>query len=129
MRHNSSLGLNMAFILSPTRQFRLRLFALCLVFGCWPVPALASTTEARSAYDHGDYRAAFAEFRKLADKGDIEAQAMVGWMLSQGLGVRKDIQAGRVWLERAASVDGNLASAKAQHNLGVMYEKIGRAHV
>jgi TPR repeat protein len=84
--------------------------------------ALAGLQEARNAYEQGDYRTALANFRPLAEKGDLEAQTMVGWMLVQGLGVSPNLQEGRKWLERAASMDGNAASAKAQHNIGVMYE-------
>ena len=100
----------------------LRYVAVWLTVGCLTVQLWAGTNEGRAAYDRGDYRVAFSEFRTLADKGDIEAQTMVGWMLSQGLGVPKDFQAGRSWLERAAAAGHDPASAKAQHDLGVIYE-------
>lgn len=100
----------------------LRYVAVWLTVGCLSVQLWAGTNEARAAYDRGDYRVAFSEFRTLAEKGDIEAQTMVGWMLSQGLGVSKDFQAGRSWLERAAAAGQDPAAAKAQHNLGVIYE-------
>jgi TPR repeat protein len=100
----------------------LRYVAVWLTVGCLPVQLWAGTNEARAAYDRGDHRVSFSEFRTLADKGDIEAQTMVGWMLSQGLGVPKDFQAGRSWLERAAAAGHDPASAKAQHDLGVIYE-------
>lgn len=84
--------------------------------------AIAGTYEAHEAYERRDYKSALAEFRALAEKGDVEGQMMTGWMYSQGLGGPTNFSEGRKWLERAAAVDGNPAGAKAQHDLGVIYE-------
>lgn len=84
--------------------------------------AYAGLEEGRAAYQREDYRAAFAEFQPLAEQGNLRAQAMIGWMYAQGLGVRKNAKEALKWLQRAGSADGNPDSAKAQHNLGVMYE-------
>lgn len=106
----------------PAHSSTLARLVLCIAVLLLHGEALAGLQDARAAYERGDYRTAFASFRPLAEKGNLEAQTMLGWMLVQGLGVSQNPQEGRKWLERAASADGNAASAKAQHNLGVMYE-------
>lgn len=51
-------------------------------------PATAQTFEdAVAAYERGDYAAAFAGFRSLADQGDAIAQFNLGLMYRKGEGV------------------------------------------
>ncbi len=78
----------------------------------------AGRDEAAAAYSRGDYATAFKELKWLADKGDVQAQAMVGFMYANGLGVSRDYAQALEWTRRAA----DQGDAKAQHNLGVMYE-------
>lgn len=56
-------------------------------------------------------------FEKLAVKGDIEAQAKLGYMYSYGLGVNKDGKVGQQWLIHAAQQK----HAVAQFLLASMY--------
>ena len=82
-------------------------------------PALAQDFDAgAAAYKAGDYEAALAEFRSLAEQDDAEAQYKLGVMYDNGQGVLQDYgEAARLY--RLAAEQGY---ALAQHNLGVMYD-------
>ena len=71
-----------------------------------------------AAYDRGDYAAAFAGFRILADRGNTTAQSNLGAMYGKGWGVRQDYAEAVKWFRRAARWGETLALT----NLGVMYE-------
>ncbi len=93
------------------------LLALALTTGAW-VPVQAQTFEQSfAAYERQDYRTAFAGFKKVAERGNAGAQAILGGMYAIGRGVPKDEQQAVVWYRKAAE-QGN---AIAQFNLGVMY--------
>ncbi len=93
------------------------LLALALTTGAW-VPVQAQTVEQTfAAAQHGDYRTAFAGFKKLAEQGNSGAQHMLGLMYADGRGVPNDDQQAVVWFRKAAE-QGN---ADAQFNLGVIY--------
>src|SRR5216684_4840594 len=94
-------------------------FALALILALLPSQDVnAGRDEAAAAYDRGDYVTAFKELKRLADKGDIEAKTMIGFMYANGLGVQRNYAQALDWYQRAA----NQGDSKAQHNLGVMYE-------
>jgi TPR repeat protein len=57
---------------------------------------------AMSAYDAGDYKAARAGFQKLADFGSPAAEAMLGHMYLNGMGVPKREGVAAVWFFRAS---------------------------
>src|SRR6266700_2611902 len=88
----------------------------------YPLLAHAGLDEAKAAFTRKDYVTAAREFRPLAENGNTLSQVTLGWMYSNGLGVQKDYKEALKWLSKAAIQDGNPESAKAQHNLGVMYE-------
>ena len=69
------------------------------------------------AYKAGDYATALQEFRPLAEQGNAEAQAWLGWMYDIGQGVPQDYAEAVKWY-RLAAEQGH---AKAQNNLGNMY--------
>jgi len=70
-----------------------------------------------AAYEQKDYATAFSKFRSAAQLGNAAAQALVGMMYSEGLGVAQDYkEAVRWWL--LAAKQGN---STAQYNLGNMY--------
>ncbi len=90
----------------------LLLFALAL-------PVLADFQTGLDAYNKGDYVAAVAEWRPLAEEGDPIAQFNLGLLFLDGHGVpQSDVEAVN-WFRRAAEQD----YAQAQHNLGAMYAK------
>src|SRR5262249_28039031 len=81
-------------------------------------PALAGMTEAWDAYDHGEYARAAELFRAEAERGDSEAQYMLG-QLHDGdqLGPR-DVGTAARWFERAAEQ----GHPDAQNSLGYYYD-------
>ncbi|MGO8943332.1 MAG: J domain-containing protein [Syntrophobacteraceae bacterium] len=75
--------------------------------------------EAYGAYNKGDYSTAYKQFNALADRGDAEAQFLLGVMYAGGQGVPKnDAEAAKRY--RKAADQGY---AKSQYNLGLMYAK------
>lgn len=67
-------------------------------------PATAQTFEdAVATYERGDYAAAFAGFRSLADRGDASAQSNLGLMYAYGKGVPKDHVRAHMWFNLAAA--------------------------
>jgi hypothetical protein len=79
----------------------------------------AGLGDGTAAFNRHDYRAAARIFTSLAARGDAEAQAMLGFLYSNGRGVTQDyIEAAR-WYRRAS----NQGNANAQYMLGLMYDK------
>ncbi len=72
-----------------------------------------------AAYDGGDYRTAFEEWRALAAAGDAEAQVALAGLYSAGEGTRADPAAALRWYRRAAEQ----GDAVAQQNLGDLYSR------
>ncbi len=70
-----------------------------------------------AAYDGGDYRTAFAEWRALAEAGDAEAQTALAGLYLAGEGTPEDAAAALRWYRRAAEQ----GDAVAQQNLGDLY--------
>ncbi|MBI5437738.1 MAG: sel1 repeat family protein [Nitrosomonadales bacterium] len=81
-------------------------------------PAVDPLSEAGRAYIEGDYIKAAKLYRPMAEKGDAEAQLILGSMHDAGLGVPQDFKEAAKWY-RMASEQGN---AKAQSKLGSMYD-------
>lgn len=73
--------------------------------------------EGIDAYEKGDYSAALKEFKRLAAKGNAEAQSALGFMHASGTGVPQDYKKAAGWYRKAAE-QGHVG---AQSNLGVMY--------
>ena len=61
----------------------------------------------------------FRETLQAAERGDAQAQAMLGLMYANGRGVRQDYAEAVKWYRQAAAQ----GHAKAQSSLGVMYYK------
>jgi hypothetical protein len=73
--------------------------------------------DADAFYEHGDYTAALARFRSLADQGDPRGQFSLGAMYSLGFGVAQDDSEAALWYRKAA----DQGHAFAQYSLGEMY--------
>ena len=71
------------------------------------------------AYDAGDYAAAIAEWRPLADQGNLEAQFGMGIIYENGRGIGRDYTEASSWYTMAA--EGGHPGA--QFNLGNMYQQ------
>ena len=82
-----------------------------------PIGEKPTLDGAKQAVAAGEYRRAAAMFRVLAEDGDAEAQAHIGYMTYKGEGVTRDRGKAVDWYRRAA-VQGN---RDAQYNLAVAY--------
>ena len=82
-------------------------------------PAHADLTQGLAAYDAGDYRAAFEEWRALAEAGDAAAQTALAGLYFAGQGAPADAAAALCWYRRAAEQ----GDAVAQQNLGDLYRR------
>ena len=82
-----------------------------------PIGEKPTLDGAKQAVAAGEYRRAAAMFRILAEDGDAEAQAHIGYMTFKGEGVTRDRGKAVDWYRRAA-VQGN---RDAQYNLAVAY--------
>ena len=96
-----------------------RLLFLPLLLSLLLVPTSASADFATglAAYERGDYKTAFEEFKRLAQQGYAGAQTNLGFMYDHGLGVPQDYAKALKWYRKAAQ-QGN---AEAQNSLGRMY--------
>ncbi|MHA1154082.1 MAG: tetratricopeptide repeat protein [Alphaproteobacteria bacterium] len=81
------------------------------------VPTLADFAQGLAAYDGGDYRTAFEQWRALAEAGDAEAQTALAGLYVAGQGAPADAAAAVRWYRRAAEQ----GHAVAQQNLGDLY--------
>ncbi len=90
-----------------------RLGALaCLVVAVAMAPAAADLRQGVAAYARGDFAAAMAQWRPLAEVGDAAAQFHLGGLHENGLGVAKDALAASRWYRRAAEQDHREAAKR-----------------
>ena len=78
--------------------------------------AYANVNDGWDAYQKGDYKTAFSEWRPLADQGDEYAQNSLGVMYENGEGVPQDDKQAVKWYRKAADqgyADGQLVWAPA----------------
>jgi uncharacterized protein len=79
-------------------------------------PALADVKKGVDAWQRGDFAAAVAEWRPLADQGDADAQYNLGQAYKMGRGVPADLNIAQTWYEKAAQQGHPQAAA----NLGLI---------
>ena len=79
--------------------------------------AHADLLTAHAAYERGEFQAAFAEYKTLAEQGNSTAQASLGALYEGGEGVAKDLEKARYWYEQSAQ-QGN---DNGQYRLGSLY--------
>ena len=87
------------------------------VLMCVSLAGAGDLAAGKRAYQQKDYAAAFKELTPLADKGDPDAQFIVGKMYWRGEGVLKDLNQGMKYFKRSAE-QGN---ADAQFFMGSIY--------
>ncbi|MBI3453859.1 MAG: sel1 repeat family protein [Rhodospirillales bacterium] len=80
-------------------------------------PAWAGFDDGVTAFYRQDYTRAIAEWRPLAERGDIRSQFNMGMMYERGFGVEKNEAEAARWYRRAAEQ----GYAFAQHSLGLLY--------
>jgi len=95
---------------------RLSLYAFTVLL-CVSLSAAADLDSAKRAYQQKDYATAFKELTPLAEKGDADAQLILGKMYWMGQGVLKDPDQAMKWF-KASALQGN---ADAQFYLGSIY--------
>ena len=96
------------------QQFSLSIFVILLCVG---LTAGADLESGKRAYQQEDYASALKDFTALAEKGNAEAQVLLGRMYLTGRGVPKDPDRGLKWFKAAAAQD----SADGEFLLGSMY--------
>ncbi len=95
-----------------------RLFTICLAGVAFAgAPAFADFQDGVNAFENGDFAAALAEWKPLAEQGNTDAQYNLGLMYDNGDGVAQDDIEAMKWYTLAA----DLGDAKAQYKLGLMY--------
>ena len=90
---------------------------LLFLIACFP--ARADFMNALAAYDAGAYGVAYAEWRRLADHGDLDAQVALAGLYEAGLGVRRDDRRAAHWY-RVAADRGHVI---ARLNIGDFYSR------
>ena len=98
---------------------RLARWSLVLLLSIGAAPSFADFRDGLEAFDAGDFAAAVAAWRPLAEAGDRDAQLSLAGLYLEGLGVRRD-PAEAVRLYRLAAEQGD---AVAQLNLGDLYAR------
>ena len=73
-----------------------------LIGATTPAPAQPAVKSGIDAWQHGDYAAAVAIWRPLAQKGDADAEFDLGQAYRLGRGVPVDLAQAQLWLEKAA---------------------------
>jgi TPR repeat protein len=92
-----------------------RYIVLCALL--LPLATRAGLEEGTAAYSTGDYAKALAEFRTLADQGNMEGQYFLGFMYHNGFGIKRDQAEAIKWFQKAAQQ----GDARAQYYVGIMY--------
>jgi TPR repeat protein len=93
------------------------LLTLSLLFFGINTSTLADFNDGYDAYQKGDYKTAFSEWKSSAEQGEARAQYNLGWMYEKGKGVLKDPKQAVKWYRKGAEQ----GHSKAQYNLGLMY--------
>ena len=87
---------------------RLVLAAALIIASTAPAPA--DFPAAVEAYDQGDYATAFGESRPVAERGDADAQYLLGFLYARGEGVRRDLVRAYLWFSLAARQGDGIAA-------------------
>lgn len=99
------------------------LFGAMLLAGALvAAPALADVKAGVDAWSAGNFSAAVAQWRPLADKGDADAQFNMGQAYKLGRGVSADPKIALSWFEKAAAQ----GHEQAQSNAGLLLYNAGR---
>ncbi len=102
--------------LNHKRRLILNPLIACVALAVMPV-AFAGLDEGLAALRNGDDVTAIKEIRPLAERGNAQAQMLLGYIYLKGRGVPKDDNQAVAWYRKAA----DQGDAEAQFNLGFMY--------
>ncbi len=92
----------MAFFRSAGKSCRGCVAAVGLALAVLAIPAGAELVDGLGAYKRGDYEAAAALLRPLAEEGDPRAQYVLGRMRFYGQAFKQDSSAAALWYRRSA---------------------------
>jgi len=97
----------------------LRVLSVAVVLGVVAAGAARATPleDAKTAYQSGDYIAAFEGFGPLALQGSGDAEYLLGCLYENGQGVPRNLDAAVTWFLAAANHNVTAAAA----TLGVLY--------
>jgi len=98
---------------------RIMLAGLVLWLAAATPSAAGSLANGTNAFRRGDYQTAARLLTPLAQRGDAQAQALLGFMYEYGRGVPQDFVIAAHWY-RCAAEQGQ---PSAQYQLGLMYDK------
>lgn len=82
---------------------------------------MSNLTAGLAAFESNDYTTAFELLKPFADKGDAEAQCIIGNMYDLGLGLESNVLEAIEWYRKSALQGYGVAS----NNLGTIF-KVGR---
>lgn len=97
-------------------RVHVRFLLTCLLLSVAAL-AHAGVDEGMSAYSSGDYDKAAREFKAMAERGDREAQYMLGLLHEEGQGVERDDLLAAYWYARSA----DQGFADAYYALGQLF--------
>lgn len=92
---------------------RLLLLTLAII----ALPVSAGLDEAAKAFDEGNFDAALEQYLPLAEQGNVEAQAQVGYILVTGKAGHVDVKQAMQWLTKAEQQ----GSTRSAYLLGLAY--------
>jgi TPR repeat protein len=101
------------------RSVRLALTALILLLVAGATASASPLSDGIFAFRRGDFAVALRRLAPLAERGDPEAQALLGFMYEFGRGVPQNQVIAVHWYSCAAEQ----GSASGQYHLGLMYDK------
>ena len=93
--------------------------ALLTVAALGSADAASTLRQGVTAMARQDYAAAVAILSPLAQRGDPNAQAYLGYLYTLGRGVPQDYTQAAIWYRRAA----DQGHSGAQYELGLLYDK------
>ncbi len=99
-----------------TGRLRIGSVGLSLAIALVVSAAHADIKDARKSYLRGDYASALTEYKRLAEAGNVDAQARLGEIYYTGRGALEDLALAHKWL-KAAAQQGDVGS---QVNLGLI---------
>ena len=76
---------------------------LSILLGSAGCDESADLEQGYAAYESGDYVNALHVFRSLSEKGNADAQTMLGWMYAYGVEIPKDYTYAYMWGEISKS--------------------------
>ncbi|MFA0810869.1 tetratricopeptide repeat protein [Microbulbifer epialgicus] len=59
---------------------------------------------AYNCYEKGQYEEAFAQYKNLAEQGNVDCQIFVAWMYQKGLGIEENQDEALKWYKQAAEL-------------------------